>query len=434
VGSGRQQWSIALVTAPALIEEWLEPLGVSLESFRDEMSGGWMFNYVDALSVVGIDTVVVCFSERVKQPRRWEHAGTGATLWILPAPRRIVTLRRWMAEPRLAGARDLHSLASGLRRHLAPYGLTPLPALRRILRLERCDAILSQDYDSQRFDACVLLGRLLRIPVFATFQGGFFPPSRLGEIIRPLTIRGCDGLIVPAWRELERVQRRFGIPDAKLAHIPNPLDTEAWKPAARTDARRALGIPARARVAVTHGRIDINDKGLDVLLRAWTDVRAERTQGDVRLLIIGSGDDTAQVQRMIATGNFQGAQLVGDYVLEPDLIRRYLSAADVYAFAGRYEGLPVAVIEAMACGLPIVATEASGVPDLFPDGEDSGGLVVPLDDSAALAEGLGRCLDDPDFARELGVRARRRVEDYCSLDVVGQLLAGFMMSRGLRST
>jgi hypothetical protein len=60
--------------------------------------------------------------------------------------------------------------------------------------------------------------------------------------------------------------------------------------------------------------------------------------------------------------------------------------------------------------------------------------VVPLDDSAALAEGLGRCLDDPDFARELGVRARRRVEDYCSLDVVGQLLAGFMMSRGLRST
>jgi glycosyltransferase involved in cell wall biosynthesis len=433
VGSRRQRRSIALVTAPALIEEWLEPLGLSVASFRDEMSSGWMFNYVDALSGVGIDTVVVCFSEWVKQPRRWEHAATGATLWILPAPRRIATLRRWMAEPRLAGARDPASLASGLRRHLAPYGLTPLSALRRVLRQERCDAILSQDYDSQRFDACVLLGRLLRIPVFATFQGGFFPPSRPGEIIRPLTIRGCDGLIVPARRELERVQRRFGIPDAKLAHIPNPLNTEVWRPAARSDTRKALGIPAGARVAVTHGRIDINDKGLDVLLGAWTDVRAERTQRDVRLLIIGSGDDTADVQRMIATGDFQGAQLVDHFVLDPDLIRRYLSAADVYAFAGRYEGFPVAVVEAMACGLPVVATEASGIPDLFPAGEGSGGLVVPLDDSAALAEGLGRCLDDPDFARELGGRARRRVEDHCSLEAVGRLLADFMRNRGLRS-
>ena len=432
VGARRERRSIALVTAPALIEEWLEPLGVSLESFRDRMSGGWMFNYVDALSRVGIDTVVVCFSQWVDEPQRWTHAATGATLSILPAPRRVATLRRWIGGPRLAGARDVRSLALTVRRHLAPYGLTPLSATARVLRQERCDAILSQDYVSQRFDTCIVLGKLLRIPVFATFQGGFFPPSRPGEMIRPLTIRSCNGLIVPARLELERVRRRYAVPDAMLAQIPNPLDTQVWRPIDRSDARQALGIPANAGVAVTHGRVDINDKGLDVLLGGWAAVRAERPGRDLRLLIVGSGDDAAEVRRMIARGDFPGAQLVDDFVLDRDVLRRYLSAADVFAFAGRYEGFPVAVTEAMACGLPVVATEASGIADLFEAGERSGGVVVPLDDTAALAAGLGRLLDDPDPARELGRRARQRVEECCSLEAVGRQLEGFMSCRGMR--
>ena len=301
----------------------------------------------------------------------------------------------------------------------------------RLLRRERCDAILSQDYDSQRFDLCVLLGKLLRMPVFATFQGGFFPASVAGDALRPRAIRACAGLVIPARQEIDRVQRRYGVPDAKCARIANPLDTTAWRGIARADARKALGIAPDARVAVTHGRVDIDDKGLDVLLDAWADLRARRSQGDLQLLIVGTGHDSAEVQRMIATGRYPGARLIDEFIVEQEALRQYLSAADVYAFAGRYEGFPVAPTEAMACGLPVVATDASGIPDLLEAGEASGGLVVPRDDPAALAAGLDRVLGDPELARELGRCARRRVEEYCALESVGRQLDEFMTRRGM---
>lgn len=425
--------SVALVTAPALIEEWLDPLGVSLETFRDTMTGGWMFNYAEALATAGIRMSIVCFSEWVDRPESFEHRPTGATIWMVPPGRKGATARRWVGEPELEGARDPRSLARGVRRHVAPYLLTPPRALLDVLRRDGCDAILSQDYDSQRFDLCVALGRVLRVPVFATFQGGFFPPSHIGRLTRPAALRAAAGLIVAAGEELDRVRRDRGVPEDKLARIPNPLDIDVWRPVPRPEAREALGIPADARVAITHGRVDIWDKGLDVLLEAWSRMSAERPGGERRLFLVGSGDDKAEVARMIATGGYPGARLVDEFIVDQALLRRWLSAADVFAFAGRFEGFPVAVAEAMACGLGAVATDASGIPDLFEGGEDHGGVVVPRDDASALAAALGRVLDDAELSAELGRRARRRVEDYCSLASVGRQLEAFMTRRGMRS-
>jgi len=424
--------TVALVTAPSVIEEWLEPLGVSLEAFRTEMSGGWMFNYVDALSTVGVHTVIVCFSEWVSAPQRFDHEPTGATIWMVPPGRRTATARRWLKEPPLAGARGPRSLPRGLRRHLAPYRLTPLRPLARVLREERCDAILSQDFHSQRFDACALIGRLLRIPVFATFQGGGFPGSLVSDAVRPLAIRAAAGLIIPARLEAERVRSRYGVAEDKCARIANPLDVDAWRGVPRGEAREALDIPPDVRMAITHGRIDIDDKGLDVLLEAWSRLQADRPQANLRLVMVGTGDDSAEVREMLAGGRYPGAQLVDEYIVDSRRLQRHLSAADAFAFAGRYEGFPVAPTEAMACGLPVVATDASGIPDLLEAGEESGGLVVARDDPAALGAALGRVLDDPDFSTELGRRARRRVEEFCSLESVGRQLDDFMTRRGMR--
>ena len=428
----RGQRTVALVTAPALIEEWLEPLGVSLAAFRKELTGGWMFNYVDALATAGVHTVVVCFSEWVSEPERFEHEPTGATLWMVPPGRGMATAQRWMAEPPLAGSRGVRDLPRGVRRHIAPYGLTPLRALLRVLKEERCDAILSQDYDSQRFDGCVLLGRRLRIPVFATFQGGHFPGSLVSDAARPLALRAAAGLIIPAREETRRLQSRYRVPESKCAAIANPLDVNTWRAVPQAEARAAVGVAPDARVAVTHGRIHIIDKGLDVMLEAWATVTAARPGTDLELLMVGTGDDSPEVSRMISTGRYPGARLVDEYIVDPDQLRRFLSAADVFAFAGRYEGFPVAPTEAMACGLPVVATDASGIPDLFEAGEEHGGVVVPRDDPDALATGLGRLLDDAELTLELGRRARARVEEHCSLEAVGRQLDDFMTARGMR--
>ena len=106
-----------------------------------------------------------------------------------------------------------------------------------------------------------------------------------------------------------------------------------------------------------------------------------------------------------------------------------MSAGDVYVLPSRWEGFPVAPLEAMACGLPVVATSAPGIEDIFDRGEQSGGLVVPSEDAKELARCLNRLLGDEAEARLLGERARQRVTEAFSLEAVGAELQGFLSNR-----
>jgi len=295
------------------------------------------------------------------------------------------------------------------------------------LRREGCQAMLCQEYEYARFDACVLLGQLMHLPVFATFQGGDFQLSRLERPLRPLTLRACAGLIVATQTEVQRVQEHYGIPSTKLARIFNPMDVTNWHAIARSEARAALGIPLNAQVVVNHGRIDLHRKGLDVLMEAWERVYRARPNKDLRLLLVGTGRDANQLRDRIATMQLQGIMWVDEYVRDRTAIRRYLSAADVYTLPSRHEGFPVAPIEAMACGLPVVAADAPGVPDILEGGEDSGGLVVPRGDAVALASALGRLLDNEAWGRELGKRARHRAQECFSLEAIGKQLRNFLL-------
>jgi starch synthase len=81
----------------------------------------------------------------------------------------------------------------------------------------------------------------------------------------------------------------------------------------------------------------------------------------------------------------------------------------------------------MACGLPIVAADAPGIPDLLSCGEDCGGVMVPRGDAAAFAAALGRALDDVVWTTRMGVRARERVADTCAPDSVGRRLREFLL-------
>lgn len=428
--------TVALVDWSQLLEDYLDNIGLPFESFRDEMSGGWMFGYVEALRRAGVRAVLFCVSARVAETERHTHRPTGAGLCVLPAPRAYRALRRRVLNPYAATLEEAVGMVEGrarracwsAARELMPYLSTPVVALARELRRERCDALLVQDYEHARFDVCLLLGRLTGRRVYATFQGGDHSHGRLERALRPVAVRRADGLFVAAGGEAARLRGRYALPDESIARVFNPLDLSEWRPGDRAAARQVLGLREAARVVVWHGRVDFRRKGLDVLLEAWRRVCDERTDEDLRLFLVGTGNDAAEL-RAASTG-VRGLVRVDEYVRERGRLRTYLHAADVYAFPSRHEGFAVAPLEAMASGLPVVAADAPGVTDLLEGGEGAGGIVVPRGDPAAFAAALARLIDDEDLCRALGARARARVEESFALEAVGARLKEFLTKGG----
>jgi hypothetical protein len=409
--------AVALLPAGDRFEDFFDKIGVTLETFRRDQTGGWLFNYVEALRRAGLDTVLVFTSARVRSVQRFVHEPTGCPVSVLPSPvlHRKIRAARWRFAPR-----------SRLMRSLEAYLATSPRALSRELKNQGCEVILCQEYESARFDVCVILGRMKGRAVFATYQGAQHGHSRLETPLRRLAMRWCDGVIVGSATERERVRRRYRLPERKVASIPNPLDVQRWKPLDRREARRAAGLPTDRRTVVWHGRVQLERKGLDLLLTAWRRVCAARPDRQPLLLLVGSGRDAEELRRRVADLPAGAVHWVDEYVHDRDRLWGYLSAADVATLPSRHEGFPVAALEAMACALPVVASDVSGVRDLLhaSAGEDAG-IIVPSGDAGALADALGTLIDDETLGYKLGSSARAVAETF-SLEHVGARLADML--------
>ena len=404
-------------------EDYLDTIGVSLEEFCVDGAGGHLFNFITAMQRVGVRTVLVLFSRRVTNVTRFINRSTNATVVVLPPPARYRVLRDLLARPGLRRAlRTIGRPVRTIADEIAAYLATPMRALARELRREGCDAILCQEYEFVRFDVCVLLGRLMRLPVFATFQGGNKLTGELQRLVRPRTVRRASGLIIAPSTEIARVRSDYGVPSSRIAQIFNALEPSAFDAPSHESARATLGIPSGARVAVWHGRVEVAQKGVDVLIDAWQAVCASRPTEDLRLLMLGTGVDAAWMHDRLTREGVRGVSWRDEYVQDRALLRVHLAAGDVFAFPSRHEGFAVAPLEAMACGLPIVAADAPGIPDLLAGGEMSGGTMVPRGDATAFAAALGRALDDPAWTRATGALARRRVAEACAPESVGRRL------------
>lgn len=431
-----QEPAIALLPWGHVWEDFLDSIGVSLETFCKEGPGGWMLGYMHSLRLAGVRTVLVLISSRTSEPVRFRHETTGATILVLPVPKSYLAIRRQMIAPYPSFGGDVEKLFGNVRgvrrilfkilKNVAPYLTTPVGLLSRELKREGCCAIFCQEYEYFRFDVCTFLGKWLHLPVFASFQGTSSDGNQIARLLRPLTIQACAGLVIGPETEIQRVRDRYHLSDSRIAQIFNPIDLKLWNPIDRSEARALLDLPDDARVVVWHGRVELQIKGLDVLLEAWEQICSERPGQDLRLLLVGMGTDAEKLRQRLATSSSYGIHWIDQYV-DRLTIRRILSAGDIYAFPSRVEGFPVAPIEAMACGLPIVAAQASGIPDIVKEGEISGGIVVPCGDSVAFASALGHILDDKELRQEWGKRARQRVEEYFSLEVVGQQMRNFLL-------
>lgn len=206
--------------------------------------------------------------------------------------------------------------------------------------------------------------------------------------------------------------RDQAIPGHRITVVPRGRDPERLGtpgPGRRRRVRDLLGLPAGVPVVVSVGRQDY-PKGQDDLLEAVA--RLTGDYPDLILLVAGrSGSLTAALEHRAATSELAGRiRFLGHRDDVPDL----LAAADVFAFPSRFEGYPGAVLEAMALGLPVVASDIPPVREIVQP--EVTGLLVPPRNPQALAEALHRLLQDRTGAARLGERGRRRFLERHTLD------------------
>jgi glycosyltransferase involved in cell wall biosynthesis len=409
---------VALFSGGDRFEDFFDKIGVSLDEFRDSHSGGWLFTLIDSLRAEGIESELFLCSARVTETVHFTQRASSVPVCVMPSPR-IHTRARNFQRRRYPTSKSLVALTS--------YLSFPLPELARELRRHEVTALLCQEYESPRFDVLVLLGRVMRLPALATFQGADAPASGIERPVRWLAMRLCRGLLIGPGAEVQRVRRAYGLSQAKIAHLPNAVDPTVWRHMDRAAARSELDIPRDARVVAWHGRVQIERKGLDILLDAWE--RLQETVPYSWLLLIGTGRDAKTLGARLASGPFERVLWIDRYVHEERLMARYLSAADVYVLPSRHEGFAVALLEAMSLSLPVIAADVPGVSDVLQDGEVSGGAVVPAGNADALFDLLVSFLGDPLKIEEVGRRARARIEDRYTVEVVGRELAAFLRAR-----
>ena len=235
----------------------------------------------------------------------------------------------------------------------------------------------------------------------------------VGRALRQTSLlTGCSPELV------ERICN-LGFPEERSEVIPYGVNADVFFPSAdlvdpieaveqATDWRLDLRIPQDSKVVLTLGRM-VSKKGFDILLEAIPEILA--TSPRTHVIMAGGGDLLDMLRRQTAQWSDR-VHLPGIVLRDtlPDLFR----AADLFVLPavhdskGNVDGLPNVILEAMASGLPVVASNISGIPLAIDDGVE--GLLVPERNSKRLATALTQLLGDPDLRTEMGRAARARVE------------------------
>lgn len=208
-----------------------------------------------------------------------------------------------------------------------------------------------------------------------------------------------------------------GVDDEQLVVIPNGIEMERFRPPADADVQRlrsALNVPDKWLVAYT-GKLN-KGKGLRVLLKAWASLMS-RTE-DLHLVLVGSGSGQYlscedELRDFVKTHGLEEHVTFTGYV---ENVEDYLKASNCFTLPSRSEGLPLSLIEAMACGLPCVSTRVGGIPDIVTSGDD--GLLVPAGDDIALGQAIWKLYANEEKASRMGTRAREVVQRRFSIQVV----------------
>ncbi len=290
------------------------------------------------------------------------------------------------------------------------FDLSVVPRLAILLRTLRADVVHGFLFDAEI--AARLAGRMVGAAVLGSERSTGYELNRNQLIAYRLTRGWVDRIIANSRTGAAFNQRTLNYDPAKYLVVHNGVDTERFRPGERAAARAELNLGADQPVVGMFASFK-QQKNHTLMFAALR--RLADRMPDVRLLLVGeelfggkegSDDYRERMHRLIdELGIREHCLLVGNR----DDVARLYSACDVTVLSSVVEGTPNVLLESMACGVPVVATDISDNSYIVPQGRV--GYLVPLGDDAALADRLAEILSDRQLRDELGQRARSWVVD-----------------------
>ena len=279
------------------------------------------------------------------------------------------------------------------------------------------DLVRSHSFDivhahEVKSDVIAYLASLLRrVPIVTTMHGwiGNSRKARVFTRVDRRVVRGFDRVIAVSG-QIERELAAAGVPSDRLRLLHNAIVLDRYRRTGRSGwlAAHSGGVPMTRPVLASIGRLSF-EKGHADLIEALA-VLARRGRR-VSLVLAGDGPERSHLVEQIRSRGLEGSVLLPGYLAEP---QRLLEESDLMVLPSHTEGLPNAVLEALAMEVPVLATRVGGTPEVVTHGET--GWLVPSRQPDALADGIEAFLADPEGWRRMAGRGRAIVEENFSFE------------------
>ncbi len=266
--------------------------------------------------------------------------------------------------------------------------LSVLPMIKKIQKEFDFD-IIDAHYVYPDGLAAVLLGQYFNKPVIISARGSDINQYKDFPIIRRIlkyTLTRADR-VISVCQALKDEIIRLEVPETKISVNPNGVDTNKFTPLPKKEAREKTGLPMDRTIILSVGSL-ITRKGFDLLIRALKIVIDKFNEKNLYLVIVGEGEERSELERLIFSLNLENHVFLAGAVQHSELSKWY-SAADLFCLASSREGWPNVIMESLACGIPVVASDVWGIPEIIC--LEKLGILVKRSDRD-IAEGIYRAM------------------------------------------
>ncbi len=288
-------------------------------------------------------------------------------------------------------------------------GNNPLLIYKIYLLLKKVGPDIVQTHNWGTAAEGILGAKLARVPGIVHAERGTIEEKKSNIVLQRFLWGFTDQVLSVSKAHRQKMTNIIGFPLKKIKAIVNGVDTERFypNPGIKVETRKKLGLKKNSLCIGTVGSLR-PVKNHSLLVNACKAILPHFD--DVEVLIVGEGPLESQLKQEVKTFGFSGKiHFAG---IQPN-IPEVLNALDIFVLTSLSEGMPNVVLEAMACGIPVLATSVGGVPEIIENGQN--GILVASEDKSNLIQAITELLNDQDKRCAIGMEGRKKVLSEFSL-------------------